>query len=153
MTAPLDDQHIAEAVARDMAAKDRVFGAFGIAIVAVRPGEVSLSMTVREDMLNGHDICHGGVVFTLADTAFAMACNSSNQTAVAAAVEISFVAAAENGEVLTAQAFERVRRRRTGIYDITVTGRDGRLIALARGHAHRIAKKVVAQLPSPGLEP
>ena len=153
MTAALDAQRIAEAVTRDMAAKDRVFGAYAIAIVAVQPGEVTLAMTVREDMLNGHDICHGGVVFTLADTAFAMACNSSNQTALAAAVEISFTAAAEKGEQLTARALARVQRRRTGIYDITVTGRDGRLIALARGHAHRIARKVLANLPSPGVEP
>ena len=138
---------IAEAVAARMAETDRVFGRLGMRVDTVSVGRAALSLTVRDEMLNGHDICHGGVIFTLADTAFAIACNSRNAVTLAQAAEVSFVAAGEPGEVLTAAAEARTGGGgRTGIYDGTVTGRDGRLIALFRGHSYRIRGKVVGDL-------
>ena len=136
-------------VAAAMQRSDRVFHALGMELVSVAPGRACLEMAVREDMLNGHDICHGGMVFTLADTAFAYAANAHNRTTLAAAADISFIAAAEAGETLRALAEERSLSRRTGVYDVTVTGRDGRLIALARCHAHRLNSEIVSESGSP----
>ncbi|MBL27230.1 MAG: phenylacetic acid degradation protein PaaD [Rhodospirillaceae bacterium] len=144
-----DDSHgnaTAAAVAARMAETDRVFGRLGMRVESVAVGRCALSLTVRDDMLNGHDICHGGVIFTLADTAFAIACNSRNAVTLAQAAEVSFIAAGEPGEVLTATAEARTSGGRTGIYDVTVSGREGRLIALFRGHSYRIRGKVVENL-------
>ena len=94
-------------------------------------------MTVRDDMVQGHATCHGGIVFTLADTAFAYACNAYNRVTVALGAEITFVAPARAGEVLIATARERSRTGRTGIYDVEVTNGDGALVALFRGTSTR----------------
>ena len=100
-------------------------------------------MTVRADMLNGHAICHGGLIFTLADSAFAFACNSYNLTTVASGCAIDFVAAAHEGDVLTAVAQERSVSGRTGVYDIEVTNQRGERVAFFRGKSYRIKGHVV----------
>jgi acyl-CoA thioesterase len=103
-------------------------------------------MTVRPDMVNGHHICHGGMIFTLADTAFAYACNSYNKNTVASACNIDFLAPGKEGEVLEAEAQERSLSGRTGVYDVTVRTREGRVVALFRGKSYRINGEVIAGL-------
>lgn len=121
-----------------MRGKDRAADWFGHEIVAVGPGTATLRMTVRDQHLNGHAICHGGVIFTLADTAFAYACNSYNRIVVAQHNTISYLSPGKPGEVLTATAVEASRAGRSGIYDVTVTGGDGRKVALFRGASRQI---------------
>jgi acyl-CoA thioesterase len=103
-------------------------------------------MPVRPDMLNGHDMCHGGFMFLLADSAFAFACNSYNQNTVASACHIDFLAPARLGDVLEAEAIERSRSGRTGVYDITVRIRGGKTVALFRGKSYRIEGEVIEGL-------
>lgn len=138
-------QRIAEAVGRGMYARDHTAKALGIALEEIAPGRARMRMTVRPDMVNGHDICHGGMTFTLADTAFAYACNSYNRAAVAASCHIVFTAPARRGDVLTAVAEEKALEGRSGVYDIAVTDQNGRGVALFRGHSRRLASKVVAE--------
>jgi acyl-CoA thioesterase len=114
----------------------------GMRVLAVRPGYAKLTMTVRPDMVNGHHICHGGLVFTLADSAFAVSCNSYNESTVAAAASIDFLAPAREGDELLAEASELWRSGRSGIYEITVTNQRGERIALFRGRSHRISGAV-----------
>ena len=104
-------------------------------------------MTVRGDMLNGHAICHGGFIFTLADSAFAYACNSYNLVTVASGCAIDFLAPAREGDVLTARAAERSAAGRTGVYDIDVVNQRGETIALFRGKSYRIKGHVVEAPP------
>src|SRR6266699_2679429 len=113
-------QSLAERVAAEMFARDLASQAMGMRIAKVGPGHAELVMTVRADMLNGHATCHGGFIFTLADSAFAFACNSNNLTTVASGCTIDFVAPARDGDVLTAVAQERSVSARTGVYDIDV---------------------------------
>jgi acyl-CoA thioesterase len=129
---------LAEQVAQALYANDKTSQALGIRIVEVRPGYARLSMLVRGDMVNGHRICHGGMVFTLADSAFAFCCNSYNESTVAAAAAIDFLAPAHEGDELTAVATELWRSRRNGIYEITVSNQEGARIALFRGRSARI---------------
>jgi acyl-CoA thioesterase len=136
-------QHLAEEVTRLLYAQDRASRALGIRIDEVRPGYARVSMVVRPDMTNGHRICHGGLVFTLADTAFAFACNSRNESNVAASASIDFLAPSHEGDELTAAATELWRSGRSGIYEITVTNQKGARIALFRGRSARIAGQVV----------
>ena len=136
-------QALAERVAADMYARDRASQAMGMHIGAVGPGRAELSMAVRTDMLNGHAICHGGFIFTLADSAFAFACNSYNVTTVATGCSIDFVAPAHEGDLLTAVARERSASGRTGIYDIEVTNQRGETIAYFRGKSYRVRSRVV----------
>jgi acyl-CoA thioesterase len=104
-----------------MAAGDRTTHALGIVVDEVRPGGATVRMTLREDMVNGHDIGHGGLTFTVADSAFSFACNSYNRRTVAAGAEIRFLAPTHRGDVLVATATERERAGRDGVYDVTVT--------------------------------
>ena len=143
---PQNPQALAEAVAEAMWSRDHAAQALGIRIESVAPGKASLLMDVRHEMLNGHNICHGGMIFTLADTAFAYACNAYNQTTVASACGIDFLAPARKGETLRATAIERSLAGRTGVYDITVETIDGRQIALFRGKSYRIAGEVIIGL-------
>ena len=131
-------QQIADAVGTQMFAKDRASQAMGMRIVAISEGAAFLEMTVRDDMLNGFDICHGGFITTLADSAFAFACNSHGEMTVAAGLAVDFLAPARTGDGLTARAFEVVQQGRTGLYDIAVTNQRGEQVALVRGRAHRI---------------
>lgn len=142
-------QAIAEAVGRGMYARDRAARALGITLTDIAPGTARMTMTVGPDMVNGHDICHGGMIFTLADTAFAYACNSYNHVTVAQTAQISFVSAARAGDLLTADAREISRSGRTGIYDIRVSDQQNRLVALFRGNSYRLSGEVVPELPSP----
>jgi acyl-CoA thioesterase len=110
----------------------------GIQIDRVAPGQATARMVVSDTMINGHNICHGGYVFLLADTAFAFACNTHGPTTVAAACDIAFLAPAHLGDELTAQATERHRAGRSGIYDVTVRLPDTTVIAEFRGHSRTL---------------
>ncbi len=140
---PTDPDDLATATAQAMWARDRTAQALGMRIAAIRAGHATLSMPVREDMVNGHHMCHGGMIFTLADTAFAYACNSYNQNTVASACQIDFIAPAHEGETLEAEATERSATGRTGVYDVTVRTSEGKTIALFRGKSHRIGGEVI----------
>ena len=119
-----------------MMAADSASGMLGIELTDYGPGWARTRMTVRDDMVNGHGICHGGLIFSLADTAFACACNSWGPVTVAAGCDIVFVAPARGGDVLTAEARVRSRYGRSGIYDVTVVHGD-RLVAEFRGRSHQ----------------
>ncbi|MGH6906120.1 MAG: hydroxyphenylacetyl-CoA thioesterase PaaI [Geminicoccaceae bacterium] len=139
-----DAQSVAEAVRTGMYERDRAAQALGIVVEAIGPGTARCRMTVRDDMAQGHGTCHGGLTFTLADTAFAYACNAYNRATVALAAEIAFLAPARAGQVLCATARERSRAGRTGIYDVEVTNGEGTLVALFRGTAYETRGEVVA---------
>ena len=124
---------LAQAVARSLYARDTAARWLGIEVRHCGPGEATLIMTVADSMLNGHVICHGGFIFSLADTAFAYACNSGNELTVAQHCSIDFLRPARAGEQLTATARETARRPRSGIYDVTVCDTDGEPVALFRG--------------------
>jgi len=137
-------QRRAEQAAAGLYARDRASQALGMRIEAVRPGWARVVMRVRADMVNGHGVCHGGIVFSLGDSAFAFACNSHNDVTVAAAASIDFLAAAREGDELTAEASEAWRTRRNGIYEITVSNQRGERIALFRGRSYRVEGQVIA---------
>ncbi|WP_050468006.1 hydroxyphenylacetyl-CoA thioesterase PaaI [Herbaspirillum chlorophenolicum] len=143
---PEQAQALAEATAKAMYARDNATQSLGMKILEVRPGYSRLSMLVRSDMLNGHASCHGGFIFSLADSAFAFSCNSRNQNTVAAGCTIDYVAPAFVNDVLTAEAVEQALAGRTGVYDITVTNQDGKKIAFFRGKSYRIKGEVIAGL-------
>lgn len=130
-------------VAQYMLQHDRHSRHLGIKIDSVDEGVAVLSMTVRDDMLNGLDILHGGVTFSLADSAFAFACNSRNRKTVALNCTVNFVAAAKNGDVLTASAREVSLNGRTGIYDVSVTNQKGEMVAQFRGTSYGTSSTVV----------
>jgi acyl-CoA thioesterase len=138
-----DAQRLAEQAAEAMFTRDRASQGLGMTIVAAGPGRAKLTMRVRGDMLNGHGICHGGFVFSLADSAFAFACNSHNRASVAAGATVDFLAAVREGEELVAEAVEVWRSRRTGIYEVAVTTAAGEKVALFRGRAHEIGGPVI----------
>lgn len=117
---------------------DHAAHALGMVLTDIGPGRATLTMRVRADQLNGHGICHGGYIFTLADTAFAYACNSYNQLVVAQQNTITFLSPGRGGEMLTAVAQEQHLAGRSGVYDATVTGEDGRKVALFRGLSRSI---------------
>lgn len=153
ISVPTDPQALAEAVAQAMWSRDHASQALGMRIEAIGPGTATLSMPVRADMVNGHAICHGGFIFTLADSAFAYACNSTNQNTVASACHIDFLAPAREGDVLEAEAVERSASGRTGVYDITVRVRGGKTVALFRGKSYRIQGEVIAGLAAASERP
>ena len=134
---PEDPQALAERSAAAMYEADLASRHLGIQIDAVTPGQATARMVVRDTMINGHNICHGGYVFLLADTAFAFACNTHGPVTVAATCDITFLAPAHLGDELIAQATERHRAGRSGIYDVTVRRADT-VIAEFRGHSRTI---------------
>lgn len=138
-----DAQQIAEQSARALSERDQASEALGIRFVAVGPGTAVLTMTVRTDMLNGHALCHGGLIFTLADTAFAFACNSYGDATVAATGSIDFLMPGREGDVLTASAQEIWRAGRSGIYEVVVTNQANDRVALFRGRSARIAGRLI----------
>jgi acyl-CoA thioesterase len=144
-----DPQALAQAAGEVLFSRDQAAQALGMQLVTVAPGRACITMTVRPDMLNAHGSCHGGVIFTLADTAFALACNSYNQNTVASGCTIDFLAPGRLHEVLTAEAAEQSLAGRTGVYDITVTDRGGKRIALFRGRSYRIKGEVLDTLAPP----
>jgi acyl-CoA thioesterase len=130
---------IAAACVEAMWADDQASQALGMVIERVSPGEAIISMTIRADMTNGHGICHGGFIFTLADSAFAFACNTYNQRTVAQHCAVTFLQPGRRGDTLTAHAVERNRSGRSGIYDVTVRDGKGEVVAEFRGHSRTIA--------------
>ncbi len=132
----MNELELAQRCADAMWAADRASQELGIVIEVTAPGEVCASMDVQADMLNGHDVCHGGYLFTLADTAFAFACNAYDRVTLAAAASIDFLRPAKLGDRLSAAATERHRGRRTGLYDVIITDQQGRTIAIFRGRSH-----------------
>ncbi|MEG4642660.1 hydroxyphenylacetyl-CoA thioesterase PaaI [Paracoccus sp. P2] len=131
-------QELAEASAHAMWNDDSASQRLGMSLDHIAPGEATLSMTITEAMSNGHGNCHGGYIFTLADSAFAFACNSYNQLVVAQHCSISYLLPVRIGDRLTAQAREVSRRGRSGIYDIRITNQDGAHVAEFRGHSRTV---------------
>ena len=121
-----------------MVERDPAATSLGIELVEAAPGRAEVRMRVRPDMLNGHGTCHGGVVFTLADTAFAVACNTDRDVTVAAGATIEFLAPARDGAILTARCAERARQGRSGYYEVDVVADDGAIIALFQGRSRTI---------------
>lgn len=122
---------------------DQACKALGITLVNIAPGTATMTMRVGADMVNGHDLCHGGLIFTLADSCFAYACNSENFNTVAAGARIEFLAPARLGDELTATARQVQQGRRSGVYDVTVVNQTQQPIALFRGNSHRIGGQLV----------
>ena len=129
-------QQRAEHVRDGMLKKDHATLSLGMQVLSVGPGHATLSMTVRQDMLNGHATCHGGLIATLADSAFAFACNSYNELTVASGFSIDFLAPGHRDDCLTAHCVEVSRAGRTGIYDTAVINQRGERIAVFRGRSH-----------------
>jgi acyl-CoA thioesterase len=127
---------------------DRASQNLGLEIIDVAPGSVRVSMTVRPEMVNGHGLCHGGIIFTFADSAFAFACNSHGEPMVAAGASIEFLAPTPAGEVLTAHATEVSRNARHGVYDVRVTKSSGETAALFRGRSARMRPPTANGTPS-----
>lgn len=146
LSAGLDPQALAERVRDGMFERDQAARGLGMAFVDVGPGRSTMTMAVREDMLNGFRICHGGFITTLADTAFAYACNSGNEMTVASGISVDFMAPGRPGDVLSAEAREVSASGRTGVYDITVTNQTGELIAVMRGKSYRMKGRPVVEL-------
>jgi acyl-CoA thioesterase len=134
-------QQLAEHVRDGMFANDRASKALGMRIVEVGPGRAVLEMAVRESMVNGHDLCHGGLIATLADSAFAFACNSYNELTVASGFSIDILAPGKLGDVLTARCSEVSRAGRTGVYDAVVTNQRGERVAIFRGRSYTMKGK------------
>ncbi len=138
-----DAQAIANRVRDVMFADDAASRMLGLRVTEISPGRAVATMTVRADMLNGFAICHGGLIATLADSAFAFACNSRNALTVASGFGIDILKSARLGDVLTATAEETSLAGRTGLYDITVKNQNGELIAVFRGRSHRLGERKV----------
>ena len=129
---------VAQASAAFMFGRDAATQSLGISIAKVAPGYAQLIMPVRPDMLNGYQTCHGGFIFSLADSAFAFACNSYNRNTVGSGCTIDYLAPGQAGDVLTATATEQARGGKTGLYDVTVSNQDGVRIALFRGKSYQV---------------
>ena len=137
-------QQLAEAAAASMYQRDRASHALGIKLLGVEPGNARMQMQVREDMINTHDTCHGGIIYPLADATFAYACNSHNKNAVAVTCVIEYMRPAHLGDQLTAIGAEQGLEGRNGVYDIRVENQKGELIALFRGKSTQVKGEVIA---------
>ena len=137
------EAELAKACAARMLERDAASQALGMVLEDARPGWARVSLTITETMVNGHAIAHGGVTFTLADSAFAFACNSRNEPNVALQASISYVNAVRLGDELVAEAEERSSKGRTGVYDVRVTRDDDELVALFRGVCYGIKGTVL----------
>lgn len=136
-------QELAQRTAEVLFERDAMSRALGMKVVQIGPGRARLSMVVRADMVNGHGSCHGGVLFSLADSAFAFACNTYNAITVAAGATIDFLAPARQGDELTAVANEVWRSRRSGVYDVSVINQREQCVALFRGRSHQLDGKLL----------
>ncbi|GAA3759774.1 hydroxyphenylacetyl-CoA thioesterase PaaI [Microbacterium kribbense] len=136
---------MSDAATRPMLVRDRAATALGIRVEVDEPGRAVLSMRVRADMTNGFDITHGGLVFALADTAFAVACNEDERVTVAAGADITFLKSTQEGQMLTATAVRRVRSGRNGLYDVTVTDETGDVVAEFRGRSLTTNRTLAAE--------
>ena len=135
----------AEQVASAMMAKDNASHSLGMGVTHIAPGAATLTLRVSAEMLNGHNICHGGYIFTLADSAFAFACNSYNRLTVAQQNQITYISPGQLGELLTATASETALTGRSGVYDVMVRGEDGRTVATMRGLSRTIKGRIFAE--------
>jgi len=135
---------LARACADAMWAEDRASRGLGMALVEVAQGRAVVAMQITEAMVNGHGLCHGGFIFTLADSAFAFACNTYDQRTVAQHCAVTFIRSGKLGERLVATAVERSRSGRSGIYDVTVAREDGSVIAEFRGNSRTIDGTLLA---------
>ena len=135
-------QALAELAGKTMYQRDPASQALGMVLAEIRPGYARMTMTVRANMLNGHQSCHGGYIFMLADSAFAFACNSHNHNTVGAGCTIDYLAPGREGDLLTAEASEQALAGKTGVYDVKVSNGEGRTVALFRGKSHRVAGMV-----------
>ena len=140
-----DPDAVAHAAAQAMWDKDLASRGLGMSLDAVGPGMASLSLTITAAMTNGHKTCHGGYIFTLADSAFAFACNSYNQNTVAQHCSVTFLRPAVEGDRLTASAREVSRIGRGGVYDVRVTNQSGEHVAEFRGHARTVKGTLIAK--------
>lgn len=147
MPDPVDPAELARACAALMSAEDLASRAAGITVTDVAPGRATARMPVTDMMINGHDICHGGYVFLLADTAFAFACNSGGEATVAQAGDIVFVRPARLGDVLVAEAVQRLRYGRSGLCDVTVRQAGGEVVAEFRGRSRGLGRPLLAPGP------
>jgi acyl-CoA thioesterase len=143
----MEAEALARACAEKMWATDTASRELGMALEHVGAGHAVLTMPVTERMLNGHRVCHGGYIFALADSTFAFACNAYNMLCLAQHCSVTYLRPAHLGEVLRAEARERAREGRGGIYDVRVTGGDGRVIAEFRGHSRTTGQKFFPDLP------
>ncbi|MGI9288029.1 MAG: hydroxyphenylacetyl-CoA thioesterase PaaI [Pseudomonadales bacterium] len=134
----LDPQQLAEAASAAMYERDPASQGMGIQLEKVAPGYAEMKMQIREEMVNGHEICHGGYIFSLADSTFAFACNSYNFNTVASGARIEYLRPAKLGDELTATGREAVQSGRSGVYDVEVHNQSGDIIALFRGNSTRI---------------
>jgi acyl-CoA thioesterase len=139
----MDEIAIAQQCAAKMYADDQASQDLGIRIEVRVPGSAEARFEVRPDMLNGHEVCHGGFIFTLADTAFAFACNTYNKVTLAAGASIEFLRPAKLGDQLMATATEQHRGGRSGIYDVVVTNQDAVDVAIFRGRSHMTSKSIL----------
>jgi len=140
-----DTDHLADKVAHTMRAAEGTGPAWGIEIEEAREGYARVAMRVRHDMLNGHGTAHGGMIFALADSAFAYACNSRNLKPVAAHASIAFLDAAREGELLIAEAQEAALAGRSGVYNVSVRGGDGRVVAEFQGLSRSLGTPVIGE--------
>jgi acyl-CoA thioesterase len=141
-TAPA--QELARRTCDFLLQRDQLSRTLGMRILNIAPGRAELAMLVRADMVNGHGSCHGGVLFSFADTAFAFACNTYNAITVAAGATIDFLVPARQGEQLTAVAHEVWRSRRSGVYDVVVINQKQERVALFRGRSHELGGKLIS---------
>ncbi|MBK6489650.1 MAG: hydroxyphenylacetyl-CoA thioesterase PaaI [Gemmatimonadetes bacterium] len=144
-----DGQQLAERVVRSMLASDALSRWLGIAVVEIAPRRSTCRMTVRDEMVNGFGVAHGGIVFALADSAFAFACNTHGTVTVAVDNTITYPAAIHPGDVLTAEAGEEARSNRLGYYRVVVTNQHGAVVALFKGTAYRTQRP---HFPDEGLD-
>lgn len=142
-SATVDAGTLARQCADAMYQRDRATRALDMCLQRVEPGRATLTMPITEAMIQGHDSCHGGYIFMLADSAFAFACNTYNEATVASGCSIEYLAPGKLGDTLTADARERSRKGRTGVYDVQVSNSDGDLVALFRGKSYRVHGKVI----------
>ncbi|WP_018404097.1 hydroxyphenylacetyl-CoA thioesterase PaaI [Marinobacter gelidimuriae] len=136
-------QQLAQSCADAMYQRDEASRNLGMEITQVSPGKATVTMPVSSIMIQGHGSCHGGYLFTLADSAFAFACNSYNKATVASGCSIDYMLGAREGDLLTASAVEQSRGNRTGVYDITITNQNGHVVALFRGKSYQVRGEVI----------
>ncbi|MDI9350354.1 MAG: hydroxyphenylacetyl-CoA thioesterase PaaI [Candidatus Symbiobacter sp.] len=140
---PSDPQELAEACAAALFAHDQSSQAMGMKIEQIGPGTATLAMTIRADMINGHQTCHGGVLFHFGDSCFAFACNSRNQVNVALDCSIDFITPGRLGDHLRGVAREIHASGRTGLYEVVITNQHQHLVAVFRGKSYRIKGEVL----------
>ena len=148
----MTEAELAQACAASMYSRDCAAKELGISIESAGPGESRVTMTVQARMLNGHGVCHGGFIFTLADTAFAYACNSRNSVNLAQSCSMDFISPAREGDLLTATADQHHQFSRTGLYDVTVARAGGEVVARFRGRSYRVKGTILPAGEGPEQE-